>query len=132
MHGPALAAGLALTAAIAAALALVDQPHPSSEPTAAQSHDVRDVAFVLHAPGAERVALVGDFNEWDSGTTSLVRTGNGGIWTTTITLPAGRHVYAFVVNDSAWVADPYAPSAPESSLFGEPSSVVVVATEPAL
>jgi hypothetical protein len=82
----------------------------------------REVRFVLRAPGATRVALVGDFNGWTP--RAMQRDAREGLWTAVIALPAGRHVYAFVV-DGAPTADPLAPRAGEED-FGRPNSVVVV------
>jgi 1,4-alpha-glucan branching enzyme len=92
---------------------------------AAAGDTARVVRFVLVAPGASRVSLVGDFNGWDPRATPMIVEQNGAIWTATVPLEAGRHVYAFVLDDRDWVADPSAPLAPEDG-FGAPSSVVVV------
>lgn len=83
------------------------------------------VKFVLVAPHARQVALVGDFNAWNPAATPMVRTHTGGTWTVELPLPAGRHLYSFIVNGREWVADPAAPLAPEDG-YGEPNSVVLV------
>jgi hypothetical protein len=87
------------------------------------------IKFVLIAPHAATVSVVGDFNNWDTGATPMTRTPTGGTWSVAIPLKAGRHVYAFVVNGAngttQWVADPTAPLAPEDGL-GAPNSVVLV------
>ena len=97
-------------------------------PLASVSHDTI-VKFVLVAPQASTVALVGDFNNWDAQATPMTRTPTGGTWSVAVPLRAGRHVYAFVVNGAngttQWVADPTAPLAPEDGL-GAPNSVVLV------
>ena len=36
--------------------------------------------FAVWAPSAERVSVVGDFNDWDKGRNALVRRGDSGIW----------------------------------------------------
>ncbi len=86
--------------------------------------DTTVVQFVLVAPGAASVALVGDFNDWDTTTTPMRPVRSGGLWSVTIPLAAGRHRYAFLVDGSRWLADPSAPRAPDD--FGTPSSVVTV------
>jgi hypothetical protein len=83
--------------------------------------------FVLHAPRASRVALVGDFNAWNAAATPLTRVSSSGIWTVTIALTPGRHTYAFMVDGTAWTLDPRAPTAQDPD-FGTPSSVVLVGT----
>jgi len=92
------------------------------------AHDTL-IKFVLVAPHAATVSVVGDFNNWDAQATPMTRTPTGGTWSVAIPLRAGRHVYAFVVNGAngttQWVADPTAPLAPEDGL-GAPNSVVLV------
>jgi hypothetical protein len=82
------------------------------------------VRFVLYAPGAKQVGLAGTFNQWNQSATPLVRTGNGGVWTVTVTLPAGQHQYAFVVDGQRWVTDPAAPAVDDG--FGRRNSVIAV------
>jgi hypothetical protein len=82
--------------------------------------------FVFEETTARSVSLVGDFNEWKAGETPLVRLANG-LWTTTVPLPAGRHVYAFMIDDTLLVADPRAPKAGDAD-FGREGSVVMVFT----
>lgn len=92
------------------------------------SDSARTHTFVLVAPHASNVALVGDFNNWDASATPMTRTPTGGTWRVALPLPPGRYVYAFVVNTSGGtqhVADPSAPLAPEDGL-GAPNSVVLV------
>jgi hypothetical protein len=95
---------------------------------AAAAESVTDesaVRFVIRAPGAATVALVGDFNAWRVGATPLTATEEEGIWTVTVPLAAGRHEYAFVVDGVRWLPDPNAPRA-ASADFGTPNSVVTV------
>lgn len=81
--------------------------------------------FVLVAPQAASVSLVGDFNDWDPAR-SPMRTADGrGVWATVLQLAPGRYRYAFLVNGVEWRADPGAPRALEDE-FGTPSSVVTV------
>ncbi len=89
----------------------------------------RPVQFVLHAAGAERVALVGDFNDWDPAATPLQPAGVAGVWSVVVPLKPGRHVYSFVVDGQTWIGDPQAPLAPAGD-FGRPSSVVLVEQTP--
>jgi hypothetical protein len=101
----------------------------TNSPRSPSSDTVRVIKFVLVAPHAATVSVVGDFNNWDAQATPMTRTPTGGTWSVALKLPAGRHVYAFVVNGangtSQWVADPTAPLAPEDGL-GAPNSVVLV------
>jgi hypothetical protein len=83
------------------------------------------VRFTLLAPGASRVALVGDFNRWNPSATPLVPSADGRTWEVRVPLSPGRHVYAFVV-DGGLRADPAAPRTSDDD-YGAPSSVVLVA-----
>ena len=80
--------------------------------------------FVLVAPDAKSVSLVGDFNDWNMSATQLTRQAGDGVWWVTVKLPPGRYRYAFVVNGTAWRSDPDAPSAEDD--YGRPNSVVTV------
>jgi hypothetical protein len=83
------------------------------------------VQFVLVAPSAHSVAVVGDFNDWGLNDSALVATNHQGVWSVTAPVPAGVHRYAFVVNGKDWVADPSAPRSAGDD-FGLPSSALVV------
>ena len=94
------------------------------------THDANGVALhavqlVLRAPRASRVTVVGDFNGWDSEATAMTRDPASGLWSHTLALRPGRHVYAFVVDDSVWMRDPRAPEALDAD-FGRPGSVLLV------
>ena len=84
----------------------------------------RVIKFVLVAPQAGKVALVGDFNGWDPNATPAERQPDGS-WATFIQLPPGRHVYSFVLDGKVFMNDPAAPIAPDDG-FGQKNSVVVV------
>jgi hypothetical protein len=43
-----------------------------------------------------------------------------------VMLPPGRHLYAFMVNDSLWTPDPRAPQVADAD-FGRSNSVAMVA-----
>jgi len=87
----------------------------------------RLVRFTLRAPGASRVALVGDFNRWNPAATPLA--GRAGEWEIEVPLTPGRHAYAFVVDGRGWVLDPNAPQERDPD-FGRARSVTVVGLEP--
>ncbi|HKO14932.1 MAG TPA: isoamylase early set domain-containing protein, partial [Gemmatimonadaceae bacterium] len=86
----------------------------------------RDVQFVLVAPTARKVAVVGDFNDWDRAHAAFqAEHRGGGVWSVTAPIPVGHHRYSFVVDDSVWMADPAAPRIADDD-YGLPSSVLVV------
>jgi hypothetical protein len=125
----AVAGALALASLAVAGTWAVMRPGPAAtvatrppvEPAAA----VQPVRFVLAAPGARTVALVGSFNDWDPTATPLRAEATAGVWVVEVPLQAGRHEYAFVVDGERWLADPSAPTVGDD--FGTPNSVVTVA-----
>ena len=58
---------------------------------------VKPVSFILMAPEARSVAVVGDFNAWDPDANLLQRRIDGG-WSTLVELPHGHHRYQFLVD----------------------------------
>ena len=80
--------------------------------------------FVLIAPQASHVTVVGDFNKWDRSATPAERQPDG-TWTTWVNLTPGRHEYSFVIDGTHFVPDPTRPAAP-SDEYGNKNSVVVV------
>ena len=87
------------------------------------------VQFVLVAPDAKKVAVVGDFNGWDATHSAYqAQHRGGGVWSVTAPVPVGHHRYSFVVDDSLWVAAPTAPRVIDYD-FGMPNSAIVVQEE---
>jgi hypothetical protein len=113
---------LASALAVAAALVLwIGTRAPLAKP----GLDARlvTVRFVLLAPDAQRVSVAGTFNQWDPLAAPLARAGSG-VWTATLTLPAGQHQYAFVVDGASWIPDPAAPAIDDG--FGRHNSVLAL------
>jgi predicted carbohydrate-binding protein with CBM48 len=113
--------GFGLAAALAGLVVWLSLHHPNASPSLAGTSTVQ---FVVVAPGAGSVSLVGDFNDWDAAATPMHAAHSGALWSVTIPLSPGRHRYAFLVNGSRWLADPGAPRAQDD--FNTPSSVVTV------
>ena len=135
------AAGLALAAGFAGLVSLATlrasssglfgrQTVPVAAAPAAAPDSMQVVRFVLAAPGAARVALVGDFNGWAKDATPLVPAAQAGTWAVSVRVPPGRHEYAFVVDGARWVADPSAPAVLDDH-GTETSALVIDAAAPA-
>lgn len=90
-----------------------------------EAEAARSVQFVLHSPGARRVSLVGDFNGWDVGRSPMRDVTASGVWTVTVPVKPGRHVYAFLVDDTTWTLDPRAARTTDPD-FGVSGSVMIV------
>jgi hypothetical protein len=124
--GLAWAAGLAAVALLGArALERPLRGTGTAQDTAlAPEAGTQVVQFVLVAPRAASVALVGDFNDWDPSRTPL-RPAATGVWSVHVPLQPGQHQYAFVVDGKDWQPDPAAPTAVTDD-FGSPNSVITV------
>jgi len=72
---------------------------------------------------ARTLSVVGDFNDWNVAASPMAREGE--LWSVSLPVTPGRHVYAFVVNGTEWIADPRAPRAADAD-FGRPGSVIIV------
>jgi hypothetical protein len=84
--------------------------------------------FVVIAPSAAMVSVVGDFNQWNAGANPMTRIENSNAWSVTVPMSAGRHLYSFLTvgkDGEQWLADPSAPAAPDDG-FGRANSVIVV------
>ena len=73
------------------------------------------VRLVLLQPGAQSVAVAGDFNGWNPEQTKL-EWSEGGMWTVTIPLKPGRYQYMFVIDGKQWIADPWRVKRPATDL----------------
>ncbi len=115
---PALA-GAAAMWLVVFGLGRVDRPAETSRVT---------FHFELHAPGADRVELLGTFNEWKSGDIELNGPDASGHWTAEVALPEGRHEYIFLVDGERWIADPRAATHRPDG-FGRVNTVIKVYDE---
>ena len=125
---PAAFAGAALAAGLLLAVLLRPDPAATGTGSAARTVAVdgtRPVSIRLAAPTSSRVAVVGDFNDWDPAATPLRLTSSQGIWIVELRLKPGRYHYAFLIDGRRWEGDPSEPRAPESD-FGAPVSVLTV------
>jgi len=83
------------------------------------------IRFVCHSPGAKRVQIAGDFNQWDCRADGdMSPAGKDGIWQKEVRLSPGRYAYRLIIDDR-WSSDPANPYV-ESNPYGELNSVVEV------
>lgn len=84
------------------------------------------VRFVCHAPGATRVQVAGDFNQWSTGgaESEMVATDEADVWIREFRIPSGRYAYRLII-DGRWTSDPANPYV-ESNPYGELNSVVEI------
>lgn len=106
---------------------LVAEGAPTGEypvQTVAYDASLVQTQFVFEHGEAESISLVGDFNDWKGEAMPLTRLPNG-LWTTTVPLPPGRHVYSYLIDGTLLVADPRAPKSGDAD-YGNEGSVVMV------
>ena len=65
----------------------------------------KGVTFRVRADPGSKVALAGDFNQWDPAANPLTDAAGTGNFSTVVTLPPGSYEYKFVINGT-WCVDP--------------------------
>jgi len=117
---------LAGSAAVAAlALLLFVRPPPSGILQGPQEDVVVYVQFALEAPGAQSVAVAGDFDGWAG--SHFLEDGNGdGVWTGRVPLQPGVHAYMFLIDGATWQTDPNAERYADDG-FGNRNALLAVA-----
>jgi hypothetical protein len=97
------------------------------QPVANAANDALPVAkqFVFSSRKARSVAVVGDFNGWNASQAKMNRASDGELWSVTIPITPGRHMYGFMIDDSLFMLDPRAPKARDTDL-GAMASVTIV------
>lgn len=95
-----------LLAAAALLIAALYLPGTPFRPASSDTYKVVEIVF--SAPGSSSVAVVGDFNDWDSDRDVMVRQGSNGVWKARLELPPGVYEYGFVIDGRDWLSDPNA------------------------
>ncbi len=102
-------AGTARTAQdVTPAVSLNHDPRGLAEGSAATGAEVEYVrlSYVPTDPAVKQVTIAGSFNDWNPGSTPLLR--KDGVWITILVLPPGSYEYMFVEDNKRWVTDPLA------------------------
>jgi glycosidase len=79
--------------------------------------------------GVSAVTVAGDFNAWSATATPMADADGDGIYEATVEIPAGSHMYKFVVNGDQWFTDDFAPATADDG-FGGKNGVFEVAATP--
>jgi hypothetical protein len=117
---PVRLAWAAVLGGVLLAGAMLSRGQPRQRPPEASTLPVQ---LSLRTAAVRRVAVVGDFNNWDPRATMLTRRGEQ--WSTTLHLRPGRYRYTFLVDDARWVADPARSPAADPD-FDRPTSLLTV------
>lgn len=77
---------------------------PVDERIIQQLPTTKEARFIISAPGAKEIYVVGDFNNWKIDDAMRLAMFDDGKWEKKLGLPPGRYKYKFVV-DGEWIAD---------------------------
>ena len=86
---------------------------------------IREVKIYFYYPPALKVAVMGDFNGWDSEGVPLKPAGKPGLWTANLRLPPGAYSYNFIVDGEVLVPDPNAANQTPDG-YGGTNSILLV------
>ena len=75
--------------------------------------------------GVSAVAVAGDFNGWNATANPMTDGDGDGIYEVTLEIPAGSHLYKYVVNGDQWFTDDFAPATADDGFGGKNSLVTV-------
>jgi hypothetical protein len=85
------------------------------------------VVFTLKMPEAQSVAVIGTFNQWRAEGYELKWVEEKGLWTLRMSLPRGRHEYAFLIDGIQIIPDPNAMLYQKDG-FGQRNAVLILGT----
>ncbi len=85
-------------------------PVKKKAPAKTKTAPAKNHTFILHAPHARTVSVVGDFNGWDAGKHPLKKDAKGD-WKKLIKVAPGTYQYKYLV-DGEWWLDPSKDTAP--------------------
>lgn len=74
--------------------------------SAANVKVIKEVKIFFYYPPAQKVAVTGDFNNWDADGVPLKAAGKPGLWETELRIPPGVYSYNFIVDGELLVPDP--------------------------
>jgi Glycogen recognition site of AMP-activated protein kinase len=122
---PAAAAMAVLIGIAIAAKIFWIAPAAQSPVTLPVTPDAKSVSFILDWPSAEKVAVLGSFNNWSPQHDLMHRNQSDGTWQLTIELRPGRYAYVFMVDDTKIIADPRALWEQDDE-FGTRNSIITI------
>lgn len=76
--------------------------------------------------GAHRVAIAGEFNDWQTQTTLMKPLKNGDFMATVLLKPGREYQYRYVVDEQHWMTDSGADKVKHCDFANDNNSVVVV------
>ncbi len=106
--------------------AALDFYNLTSELLTAEDKSMKTIVkeFIVNAPTAGDVYILGDFNGWKKSEASRLGKMDDGNWAAHFTLERGRYRYKYMVDDT-WMIDPINPER-EENIFGSLDSIIAV------
>jgi 1,4-alpha-glucan branching enzyme len=89
---------------------------------------IKEVKIFFYYPPAQKVAVTGDFNDWNADGVPLKAAGKPGLWETELRLPPGVYSYNFIVDGELLVPDPNSPNQMPDG-YGGTNSLLLVKRE---
>ena len=86
---------------------------------------IKEVKIFFYYPPAQKVAVTGDFNDWDADGVPLKAAGKPGLWEAELRLPPGVYSYNFIVDGELLVPDPNSPNQMPDGYGGTNSLLLV-------
>lgn len=86
---------------------------------------IKEVKIFFYYPPAQKVAVTGDFNDWNADGVPLKAAGKPGLWETELRLPPGVYSYNFIVDGELLVPDPNSPNQMPDGYGGTNSLLLV-------
>jgi 1,4-alpha-glucan branching enzyme len=102
---------------------------PPDTPNGARDRGDGTVIFALWAPWKQSVALVGDFNGWDT-TADPMAVDESGLWWIEKQLGPGTYAYQFVIDGETFIGDPYARALRWAEGSPQPHALVEIGAKP--
>jgi len=85
----------------------------------------KEVKIFFYYPGARKVSVTGDFNDWDPEGIPMKKTGKKGLWEIDLKVKPGVYSYNFIIDGNMIVPDPNAVAQTPDG-FGGTNSVMLV------
>ena len=89
---------------------------------------IKEVKIFFYYPPAQKVAVTGDFNDWNADGVPLKASGKPGLWETELRIPPGVYSYNFIVDGELLVPDPNASNQMPDG-YGGTNSILLVKGE---
>lgn len=92
---------------------------------------IKEVKIFFYYPPARKVAVTGDFNDWNAEGVPMQASGKPGLWEAELRLPPGVYSYNFIVDGELIVPDPNSPNQMPDG-YGGTNSLLLVKEEGAI